>query len=235
MSGFFRPFKIVLLAILLFSGFLVTFSPPQNLNIEKDISGLLDFARHNFLSGRESMNEMQEQTLKDSNGNLSPKNDLIISQIHPGDIILVRGSTWEDRMIKFVTHSGYTHVAGVVKPRKIIDILPFSLAGYKEIGLYAGRADVFTCDVLTEEQRRKIVNYITGKVGSHYNYFLVLWQISRYWLHWSWPYQPGDGSLCSTLWTDAYREAGVNLCPDIPFPSPGDLANSKLLRKVLSY
>ena len=155
--------------------------------------------------------------------------------IRPGDIILVRGSTWIDRAITIITRSAYTHAAGVVMPDEVVDIAPFTKTGCKNLWLFAGQADVYTCDSLTDDQRRKIVEYAVGKVGTRYDYVLVLWQASRYLLNWAWPYSIGKDSLCSTLWADAYRKAGVELCPEIIFPSPGDLANSRLLRKVLSY
>ncbi len=153
-------------------------------------------------------------------------------EIRPGDIILVYGSTWIDQVIKKIIRSDYTHVAGVVKSNEVIDILPFTQAGYKNLRLFAGKADVFTCDTLTDDQRRKIVDYVNRKVGTSYNYWLVVWEGCRYLLNWQWPYKTGKSGLCSTLWADAYREAGVDLCPEAIFPSPRDLADSRLLRKV---
>ncbi len=155
--------------------------------------------------------------------------------VRPGDVILVRGSTWIDRTIQGITRSRYSHVAGIIKQNEIIDLLPFSKAGYRNLWLYAGQADVFTCDTLTEEQRKKIVNNVIGKVGTSYDYLLLIWQVSRYLLNWEWSYENTKHSLCSTLWADAYRKVGVELCPDVAYPSPGDLADSRLLRQVWSY
>lgn len=157
------------------------------------------------------------------------------SEIRPGDILLIRGNTWIDKAIKLITGSSYTHVAGVVRPDKAVEILPFKKTGYQNLRTYTGRADVFTCDNLTDEQRQKIVDHIVGKVGTKYDYKLVIWEASRYLLNWVWPYQASDNSLCSTLWADAYRKAGVDLCPNVPYPSPGDLELSTILRKIDSY
>jgi hypothetical protein len=162
-------------------------------------------------------------------------NNRMSREIRPGDIILVRGSTWMDKVVKTITRSHYSHVAGVVRSEEVIDIQPFTQTGYRKLDSFYGQADVFTCDVLTEDQRKKIVNYVNKEVGTSYNNWLIVWQGCRYLLNLQWPYKTDKGNLCSTLWTDAYREAGVELCPDVVFPSPRDLADSKLLQKVLSY
>ncbi|GAB6172373.1 hypothetical protein JCM15765_18510 [Paradesulfitobacterium aromaticivorans] len=154
------------------------------------------------------------------------------SEIQPGDILLIRGNTWVDKIIKLVTRSPYSHVVGVVNPNQVVEILPLSTARFKKIQDYTGRADVFTCDRLSVDDRKKIVDYVTAKIGTSYDYNLVIWEASRYLLNWKWPYRSKDSSLCSTLWADAYRKAGVDLCPNIKFPVPGDLAKSQYLHKV---
>lgn len=160
---------------------------------------------------------------------------VISSKIRPGDILLIEGNTWIDKVIRLITGSSYTHVAGVVNPDEAIEILPFKKTGYQKLRTYAGRAHVFTYDNLTDEQRRKITEYIFSRLGTKYDYKLVLWEASRYLLHWVWSYKAGNSTLCSTLWAEAYRKAGVDLCPDIIYPSPGDLGNSPILQKIESY
>ncbi|MCO1600217.1 hypothetical protein [Desulfosporosinus nitroreducens] len=160
---------------------------------------------------------------------------VISAKVQPGDILLVRGNTWIDKIIRIITGSPYTHVAGVVNLDEAVDILPFKRTGFQKLRSYTGHADIFTCKDLTDEQRRKIVEHIVNKIGTKYDYKLVLWEASRYLLHWKWAYKAGNNILCSTLWAEAYRKAGVNLCPDILFPSPGDLGNATILQKVESY
>lgn len=159
------------------------------------------------------------------------------SKIRPGDILLIRGNTWIDKVIQSVTGSSYTHVAGVVEPDKAIEILPFKKTRYQNLSIYNGRAEVFTCDNLTNEQRQKIVDHVVGELGTRYDYKLLLWEASRYLLNWVWPYKADDSNsnLCSTLWANAYRKAGVDLCPNLPYPSPGDLGISTILEKIDRY
>jgi hypothetical protein len=153
--------------------------------------------------------------------------------IQPGDLILVRGIGWTDRVIESVTHSPYSHVAGLVKTNELIEAQAFRRVGYQALDYYAGGADVYTCDALTDAQRAQIVEYVKRAVGYRYDYLLLAVEAARYLLHVCLPYrEPFRSRICSTLWSDAYRAAGVDLCPGIRYPSPGDIAQSKLLRKV---
>lgn len=160
----------------------------------------------------------------------------ISSKIRPGDVLLIRGDTWIDKIIRIITGSPYTHVAGVVNSDEAIEILPFKTVRFRKLSSYTGRTDVYAYSDLTDEQRKKIVEQVINKVGTKYDYKLIFWEASRYLLHWKWPYQAGNNCcLCSTLWAEAYRKAGVDLCPDILYPSPGDLGNSAILQKIESY
>lgn len=174
---------------------------------------------------------------KSANSNmiLHSGSSVISSKIRPGDLLLIRGNTWIDKVVKRITGSSYTHVAGVVGPDEAVEILPFRRTGYQKLETYTGRVDAFTCNNLTDDQRRKIIEHIVNKVGTKYDYKLVIWEASRYLLNWTWPYKAGDNSLCSTLWADAYRKVGVDLRPDIIYPSPGDLGKSPIIQKVESY
>lgn len=152
-----------------------------------------------------------------------------------GDLIFVRGDAPIPKIIEEITDSPYYHVAGLVKENELIEANGFRKTGYAGLDYYWGHADVYTCDSLTDEQRQKIVEYVTAFVGSRYDYPLIVWEAARYLLRWVWPYKEGKSRICSTLWADAYREVGVELCPGIRYPSPADLAQSKLLRKVGSF
>ena len=155
-----------------------------------------------------------------------------VSEIQPGDILLMHGNTFVDKVIELVTRSSYSHVMGVINSNQVVEISPLSTTRYKSLQEYIRRADVFTCDRLSANDRKKIVNYVTAKIGTSYDYNLVIWEASRYLLNWKWPYRSKDSSLCSTLWADAYRKVGIDLCPEIRFPVPGDLAKSQYLHKV---
>jgi len=149
-----------------------------------------------------------------------------------GDLIFVRGTEWTDHLVKSVTQSPYSHVAGIVAENRLVEAQAFRRTGYRDFDVYADIADVYTCDQLTNEQREKIVRFTIGQIGTQYDYLLLLWEAARYLLDWVWPYMEKKRYICSTLWANAYRVAGVNLCPRVRYPTPNDLVKSPLLRKV---
>jgi hypothetical protein len=153
--------------------------------------------------------------------------------IRPADLILVRGEDLIGNTIELITHSPYSHVAGVVKPNELIEAQAFRRTGYQGLDYYDGCADVYTCDELTDEQRAQIVAGVTKYVGRHYSYLLLGWELLRYMFGFMLaPAKDWQPIICSTLWAEAYRAAGVDLCPGVRYPTPGDVAQSGLLRKV---
>jgi len=154
-------------------------------------------------------------------------------EIKPGELILVNGTDLISDLIEDISGSLDSHTAGLVKDKVLVEAVGFKKIGYQSLDYYAGKADVYTCDRLTDEQRRTIVDVVIGKVGGQYDYFLLVWEFIRYTSNLRLPYKEGKSvRICSTLWADAYRKNGIDLCTGIKYPSPGDLANSKLLRKV---
>jgi hypothetical protein len=153
--------------------------------------------------------------------------------VKPGDLILVKANDLISDVIEDVSNSPYSHTAGLVKDKVIIEAVGFKKIGYQSLDYYKGKADVYTCDSLTEKQRETILEVVISKVGGQYDYFLLVWEFIRYTFGFVLPYKEGKMiRICSTLWADAYRKAGVDLCPGVKYPSPGDLAVSKLLRKI---
>jgi hypothetical protein len=155
-----------------------------------------------------------------------------------GDLVLVRGTEGLSREIEWITHSPYSHVAGLVKPNELIEAQAFRRTGYQALDTYSGCADVFTCDHLTDEQRATIVAGVERYIGRRYSYLLIGWELLRYTLGTmlipkkSWH----PAVICSTLWVvEGYRYAGIDICPGIRYPSPADVGNSKSLRKVGSF
>lgn len=154
-------------------------------------------------------------------------------EIRNADLILVRGTGPISRAIENVEHSPYSHVAGVVKNNELIEAEGFRKTGYQALDYYAGHADVFRCDSLTIYDRKKIRELAEKEVGGQYDFVLLFIELIRYWAGVILPYkEPPKVRICSTLWAGIYRKAGIDLCPRIRYPSPGDIAQSKLLRKV---
>jgi uncharacterized protein YycO len=149
-----------------------------------------------------------------------------------GDLLLVRDTDFVSRSIEFVTHSPYSHVAIFTGPDELVEAQGFRKVGYQDLGKYEGKADVFSCDQLTDAQRARIVQSVKSHLGQHYDYLLLAIEFVRYVFGLMIPWREHNTVICSTLAAGGYRDAGIDLCPGILFPSPGDLAQSKLLRKV---
>lgn len=153
-------------------------------------------------------------------------------EIKLADLILVRGDGPISHAIEEITDSPYSHTAGYVKENELIEAQGFRHTGYQGLDFYAGMADVFTCDSATDEQRRMMARLAEREVGGHYSFLLLVWEFVRYTTGILLPYDPGPNRICSTLWAAVYRSVGIDLCPGMRHPSPGDVAASKRLRKI---
>lgn len=148
-----------------------------------------------------------------------------------GDLILVRGHGIISRAIEQIENNPFSHTAGLVKPNELIEA-NWQGVQWQALDIYAGRADIFRSPFLTPEKRAQIPSLAIAELHNPYDYPLLGWQLFRYWLHIKLPYSEGKKRECSTLWARIYKELGIDLCPGIEFPSPADLAQSKLLEKV---
>lgn len=156
--------------------------------------------------------------------------------LRQADLIFVRGKGLSDRVIENITHSPYSHVAGIVKDNELVESQFPGGVRYQALDAYDGYADIYTCDALSDEQRQGIVAYVLSKLGARYSLEEIGWELVHFALHFDLP-SPDDGTCedCSQLWSDAYLSVGVDLCPGGPaIRAPGDLAKSPLLRMVAS-
>ncbi|GMA52077.1 hypothetical protein GCM10025857_34340 [Alicyclobacillus contaminans] len=149
-----------------------------------------------------------------------------------GDLLLVRDADFISRAIEDITHSPYSHVAVFTGPNELVEAQGFRRVGYQDPGVYAGKSDLFRCDSLTLEQRFRIAAAAKLHIGQHYDYWLLVIEWVRYALGIVLPWRERHTVICSTLAADAYRVAGVELCPKVRYPAPADVAESQLLRKV---
>ena len=152
------------------------------------------------------------------------------------DLILVKGSkdNFISREIEEITNSPYSHVAGYIGRNEVVEAEGFEKTGKVQLNKYnKNDYDIYRCDNLTEDKRDKIIGYINGQIGSRYDYFLLVVEFFRYVLHKALPYKEPFGShICSQLWSEAFKSVGIDLCPNIKFPSPADISQSKLLKKI---
>ncbi|QSO46900.1 C40 family peptidase [Alicyclobacillus mengziensis] len=156
--------------------------------------------------------------------------------MQPGDLIFIRGTEGMAGPIKKVTRSPYTHIAGIVLDGHVLESQALRRTGHLTLETYKGVSDVYTCPVLSMEQRHEIVQAATKWLGAKYDYLLFGFLAFKHLLRLDVPVYGGKKrQICTTLWTDAYRSVGIELCPGIEYPTPGELAESALLRKVGSF
>lgn len=152
-----------------------------------------------------------------------------------GDIGLDKGKDWISKTIEEFENSKYSHATAYVENGTLIEAYGFKPTGYVPISKYKNQLDIYTCERLTDEQRIRIKEYLQTQVGSHYDYLLIFVEAIRYGLHVILPFkEPFHSHICSTLVADAYESVGIGLCPNIKYPSPADLSQSKLLKKIES-
>lgn len=156
--------------------------------------------------------------------------------LQPGDLIFIRGNQGVAGPIKKLTRSPYTHMAGLVLNDTVIESQGLRRTGYELVDTYRGVADVYTCADISYEQRQKVVSFVKQEIGTKYDYLLICWMACRYIIGDVVPLIASKKRrICTTLWADAYRAAGIELCPDIEHPSPGELSKSKYLKFVGSF
>lgn len=155
-------------------------------------------------------------------------------ELKPCDLILVKNHGLVSDIIKDITDSNYSHVAGVIDKNGIlVEAEGFEKTGKVSIDKYKDIYDVYRYKGLTEEDSEKILGFINGQLNSHYDYFLLFIEFIRYVFHKTLPYkEPFGYSICSGLWSKAFRSVGIDLTPNILYPSPKDISESKLLTKI---
>jgi hypothetical protein len=158
--------------------------------------------------------------------------------VQPADLIFIRGTEGIAGPIKWLTQSPYTHIAGLVDEGQIFESQAGRRAGFESVETYKGVADVYRCPLVTEEQRREIINAVLQWAGSGYDYLRFGSLACRQILGAVIPmpvYSSRTRHICTTLWVDAYRAAGIDLCPGVAHPTPGELAQSPLLEFAGSF
>lgn len=149
-----------------------------------------------------------------------------------GNIIASRGDSIISSVIKKITYSKYSHLAIIVSNTLIIEADGISgFIKYRNIEDFQSYSDIFTCDSLTDKKSQEMIFYLEGKVGQKYDRILLFWLFVKYVFRVKLPYKNDSSMICSELVNNAYKSVGVRLSKK-RFPSPKDIINSKLLRKI---
>lgn len=154
-------------------------------------------------------------------------------QLKQGDILACKNNSFLSRFIRYITKSNFSHLAIVVNEHEAIE--SDGIAGFikhKNINEYIDYASVYTCDSLSEGQRKNICQYAISKVGEKYDYYLLFVLFCRYMFGWKIRIKDSSADVCSELVNDSYGSIGVILSKK-RFPIPDDVINNnELLRFV---
>lgn len=158
------------------------------------------------------------------------------TDMQPGDLIFIRGTEGIAGPIKKITRSPYTHIAGVVVNDQLLESQALRKTGHQALETYRGVSDVYICPSVCTAERREIVKFAMQWFGTRYDYLLFGSLAFRHLLGEGMPLYANKGRhICTTLWTQAYRSVGIELCPGIEYPTPGELSQSGLLQYVGSF
>ena len=154
--------------------------------------------------------------------------------LHPGDILLVEGNLRISTAIKYLTQSTWSHAAFYAGPPEGGDDPPCLIEadvieGVRAVPLskYAGQHTRICRPVnLSDEDREKLVSFMTGKIGMHYDiknaidlvrYLLPQPPVPVKWRRRMLALGSGDPTraICSTLIAQAFQSIRYPILPDI--------------------
>jgi uncharacterized protein YycO len=144
--------------------------------------------------------------------------------VREGDLLLVRGGdNLQDRIIRFGTHSVWTHVAVFVGEKLIVEAL--------SSGISIGRSDRYdpnrslAIDTnLSDEHRRSIGEFALSRVGERYGSGQIA-AITLAWLtHGKLFFGVDNTETCSSLVARCLEHAGLILPKSPELYSPADIA-----------
>lgn len=160
----------------------------------------------------------------------------LLSQLRPGDVLLVEGKSRISAAIKFLTNSAWTHAAlfvgglgqGQLQEPSHLFVEADVVAGVRSVGLaeFENHATRICRPVgLGEPERQAVCDHVIARLGHAYDLRNV-WDLARYML----PEPPvprrmrrrmialGSGdptrAICSTLIAEAFGAIGYPILPD---------------------
>ena len=157
-------------------------------------------------------------------------------KIEIGDIIACRDKkSLISETICLITSSKYSHLAIVVSNDMAIEADGISgLVIYRNIENYKNNSDIYTCNLLTDAQRKDIVNYLEKEVGQKYDRLLLFVLFIKFMFKLKFKYKNNRSVICSELVNNSYKKVGIKLSKK-KYPIPDDVVGSKLLIFSESY
>ena len=153
-----------------------------------------------------------------------------MTEIKPGDILLVHGASIIDAVIRWGTSRTYNHAAIVATDGVSVIEAQTPVARKIPASFYAGRADVWRLMPFAPNVALTAAARAERFVGKPYGFREALasglWDVAHVPVMWRLRHLD-----CSGLCVQAYSDAGLLLTRH-PFPAPADLGWSALIGKV---
>lgn len=154
--------------------------------------------------------------------------------LQPSDIVLVSGTSWVDDAIEDITRSSYSHCALAVDDTTLIEALWPHKVRFVNAHKYDGDAMVLRYRDISHSKRLEVVARAKQYMGRHYSLYLIFLEFLRYEFGWV-PVYRGQDVICSLLVADAFRNAHLDFCGHLPYPSPADVSRDAHVEYVGSY
>jgi len=149
----------------------------------------------------------------------------------PGDLLFIHGTDLLATLIEWAESNPFSHVIVVKNDHEGYQAYPGRKIEIVNIDKYLldPANEIYTCPILTDEQRSQIIATAESFVGGNYGYKDIVADGLRYILHLK-IHDISDTSTldCSMFAYECYLKAGVRLTW-APVPSVADLSYSPLL------
>lgn len=152
--------------------------------------------------------------------------------LKPYDILAVKGSSWVSPVIRELTHSPYSHIALVLYNNQIAETDYATPEHITQFHYSPDQYDIYRYLPLTDEQGKKILEYITEHLGAAYDYMQVMSTGLHILLHF--PIINNSNEFdCSEIVDRAFYYAGIDLGDHgVGNLTPADEAQSQMLTKI---
>jgi len=152
--------------------------------------------------------------------------------LKPFNIVFHKGRTPISRIIKKLTKEPYSHCAFVISDFHLLQLDYKSPTVIKHLEYPRRNYDTYELITpLTNEEKERVINFIIARINTSYDFQFIFSRMFNILLR-----TPIINSKnkynCDELVRDALRSVGINLIEDDSNLSPGELAKSKLLRKI---
>lgn len=188
---------------------------------------------------------MQRNTRKPTHPNTTAPYNTIRRSIKNGDVLLYRGRSLVSLLIMFITRSYYSHAGLAVWWNERLMVMEAVGKGVmvsplsSSVDKYHGRVDLFTPrEEIPDEDRLRLVTFAQEELGKEYAAWKAILLGLKLLLQWD--VEKRDALrrerklFCSYYVAQAYNAINRDLRKGVSdrFMTPGDIANSPLLRPV---